>query len=142
MDKTRKESIIRYVDVIKNTVGSSDPIDIANYFEYKVSYLEDEQKEVLTAKTTKYKNKNIILINKAYPIRGRMVLCAHELGHIILKHDIHKPGSGRFDGSNYQNEYEANLFAVALLFDQNDFNMKFSEMSYYTLKSIIDCNLE
>lgn len=57
MDKTRKESIIRYVDVIKNTVGSSDPIDIANYFEYKVSYLEDEQKEVLTAKTTKYKNK-------------------------------------------------------------------------------------
>ena len=36
MDKTRKESIIRYVDVIKNTVGSSDPIDIANYFEYKV----------------------------------------------------------------------------------------------------------
>ena len=83
MDKTRKESIIRYVDVIKNTVGSSDPIDIANYFEYKVSYLEDEQKEVLTAKTTKYKNKNIILINKAYPIRGRMVLCAHELGHII-----------------------------------------------------------
>lgn len=142
MDKTRKESIIRYVEVVRNTVGSSDPIDIANYFKYEVSYLEDEEKKVLTAKTIKYKSQNIILINKAYSIKSRMVLCAHELGHIILKHDIHKPGSGRFNGSDYQNEYEANLFAVALLFDQKDFNMKFSDMSFYTLKSIIDCNLE
>ena len=121
MDKTRRESIIRYVEVIKNTAGSSDPIDIANYFKYKVSYLEDQEKEVLTAKTIKYKSQNIILINKAYSIRERMVLCAHELGHICLNHDIHKPGSGRFKGSDDQNEYEANLFAVALLFDQNQF---------------------
>ena len=45
MDKIRNESIIRYVEVVRNTVGSSDPIDIANYFNYEVSYLEDEKKK-------------------------------------------------------------------------------------------------
>lgn len=142
MDKIKKENIVHYAEVIKNTVGSKDPVVIAKHFNYEVSYLEDKDKEVLTARTIKYNNKNIILINDIYHTKGRMMLCAHELGHIILKHDIHKPGSDRFNGSDYQNEYEANLFAVALLFDQNDFNMKFSEMSYYTLKLIIDYNLD
>ena len=38
-------------------------------------------------------------------------------------------------------EYEANLFAVSLLFDDDQFNMPISEMSNYILKSILDWNI-
>ena len=39
------------------------------------------------------------------------------------------------------NEYEVNLFAVALLFDEGSFNMPLAEMSNYTLQSILDANI-
>jgi Zn-dependent peptidase ImmA (M78 family) len=38
-------------------------------------------------------------------------------------------------------EYEANLFAVSLLFNECDFNMKFLNMSNYLLKQVHDYNI-
>jgi Zn-dependent peptidase ImmA (M78 family) len=38
-------------------------------------------------------------------------------------------------------EYEANLFAVALLFDDKDFNIPLEQMSGSVLKSIMDFNI-
>ena len=38
-------------------------------------------------------------------------------------------------------EYEANLFAVSLLFNENDFNMKVLNMSNYLLKQVLDYNI-
>ena len=37
---------------------------------------------------------------------------------------------------------EANLFAVSLLFDEEDFNIKMLNMSNYLLKQILDYNIE
>lgn len=85
----------------------------------------------------KYNNNNYILINKKYDIKSRKILCAHELGHIIL----HK-GNNRFKGDNLEYEYEANLFAVALLFSEEDFSMKFVEMSSFTLQTILELNIK
>lgn len=39
-------------------------------------------------------------------------------------------------------EYEANLFAVSLLFDEEDFNIKMLNMSNYLLKQVLDYNIE
>ena len=70
-----------------------------------------------------------------------MALCAHELGHALL----HDDGINHFATTSknaFTNiEYEANLFAVALLFDENDFNVPLVSMSNYTLKSILDYNI-
>ena len=38
-------------------------------------------------------------------------------------------------------EYEANLFAVTLLFNESDFNMKVLNMSNYLLKQVLDYNI-
>lgn len=38
-------------------------------------------------------------------------------------------------------EYEANLFAVSLLFNESDFNMKVLNMSNYLLKQVLDYNI-
>ena len=37
--------------------------------------------------------------------------------------------------------YEANLFAVALLCNEDEFNMPLAKMSNAVLKSILDCNV-
>ena len=83
----------------------------------------------------------MIMLNAAYDKKSRMVLCAHELGHALL----HEEGMNHFS-VNEKNvftntEYEANLFAVSLLFDDDQFNMPISEMSNYILKSILDWNI-
>ena len=73
----------------------------------------------------------------------RRILCAHELGHALLHTNM---TINRFNGTikGIQNrcEYEANLFAVALIFDENDFNTPFSQMDNWTLKMILDYNVE
>ena len=45
------------------------------------------------------------------------------------------------EASQSKEEYEANLFAVSLLFDDDQFNMPILEMSNYILKSILDWNI-
>ena len=58
---------------------------------------------------------------------------------------LHEEGMNHFS-VNEKNvftntEYEANLFAVSLLFDDDQFNMPILEMSNYILKSILDWNI-
>ena len=59
---------------------------------------------------------------------------------------LHEDGVNNFKGSYKtiidNTEYEANLFAVALLFDDDDFNMPISRMSNYLLKGILDYNIK
>ena len=69
---------------------------------------------------------------------SRKVLCAHELGHAVLNH----PFKSSYKDSNLKNEYEANLFAVALLFDDDLFNMPIIDMSNYVLETILDKNIK
>lgn len=131
-----KEEIVQYVKTLKKNQGS-DPIRIAEeYMGYKVTYIEDEE-QFLTGKAVRYRNQKLIIINKLYNEKGKKVICAHELAHIIL----HK-GENKFNGEDLQKEYEANLFAVTLLFNEEDFNMRFVDMSNYVLKSILDYNLK
>ena len=94
-----------------------------------------------------------ILINAGHPIvtkRNRLRqdrymivtgLFTHELGHALL----HTEPINHFDVTTknvHTNvEYEANLFAVALLCNEDEFNMPLAKMSNAVLKSILDCNV-
>jgi Zn-dependent peptidase ImmA (M78 family) len=83
----------------------------------------------------------IISINGLYSTLSQKVLCAHELGHALL----HTEPINHFDVTTknvHTNvEYEANLFAVALLCNEDEFNMPLAKMSNAVLKSILDCNV-
>lgn len=99
----------------------------------------DVSRKAFTVKMEAYPT--MIMLNAAYDKKSRMVLCAHELGHALL----HEEGMNHFS-VNEKNvftntEYEANLFAVSLLFDDDQFNMPISEMSNYVLKCILDWNI-
>ena len=85
----------------------------------------------------------IISINNAYDERSKKLLCAHELGHALLhegavNHFAVTPQNA-FSGV----EYEANLFAVSLLYDEleEEPSIPVEHMNNYMLKSIIDYNL-
>ncbi len=74
---------------------------------------------------------------------SRRILCAHELGHALLHTDTTiNRFNGTIQGIQNRCEYEANLFAVALIFDEDEFNISFSQMDNWTLKMILDYNLE
>ena len=137
-----KEDIIRYARELRCEYNTSDPYILARHYGIRVG---DDLKLGISKKAYTIKMDNYpttIMINNVYDMRSKIVLCAHELGHALL----HDSGISNF-ASTVKNaftndEYEANLFAVSLLFDDKDFNMPITQMSNYILKSILDYNIE
>ncbi len=139
MGNIRTEEIIAFAKDLRRHYGNN-AIDIARRFGIMVFFRPGDKVSAHTVKAENYPA--IISINGCRTEVGRQVLCAHELGHALL----HDSGVNRFEGS-YETvvnnvEYEANLFAVALLFNEWKFNVPIASMSNYVLKSILDCNLE
>ena len=78
----------------------------------------------------------IIIINGRYEHKSQLVLCAHELGHALLHSDDINNFAVTSKNAFKNVEYEANLFAVSLLFNESDFNI-----SNYLLKQVLDYNI-
>ncbi len=136
-----REDIIRYARELRREYHTQNPYKLAEHFGFRVvdGFHTDVSRKAFTVKMETYPT--MIMLNAAYDKKSRMVLCAHELGHALL----HEEGMNHFS-VNEKNvftntEYEANLFAVSLLFDDDQFNMPISEMSNYILKSILDWNI-
>ncbi|MCR5503600.1 MAG: ImmA/IrrE family metallo-endopeptidase [Lachnospiraceae bacterium] len=138
MSNLRTKEIISFAKGLRKNWGS-DPIKIAERFGLKIVFRPGNRLSAYTIKLDNYPT--IISVSGCDDHVGRQVLCAHELGHALL----HDSGVNRFEGTYRtiadDTEYEANLFAVALLFDENDFNISLSSMSNYVLKGILDYNL-
>lgn len=133
----KKENIIQFAIILKSIFIDKDCIEIAQTLGYEVEFV-DEDIRVTNANTYNYgSGKKIIKINALYDRFSRNVICAHELGHAILNHKY----KNAYKGINIDYEYEANLFAVALLFENSDFNIEISQMSNYTLQSILEKNI-
>lgn len=140
---TRAEGIISLTNDIKTTWGLTDPFEIARRFGVEVVF-RDNAFSGFKAQTFKMSGyPAIISINNAYDERSKKLLCAHELGHALLhegavNHFAVTPQNA-FSGV----EYEANLFAVSLLYDEleEEPSIPVEHMNNYMLKSIIDYNL-
>ena len=67
--------------------------------------------------------------------------CVHELEHALL----HSDDINNFAVTSKMHlkmlNMRLNLFAVSLLFNENDFNMKVLNMSNYLLKQVLDYNI-
>lgn len=137
-DTMENQSIILYAKILKKVFPYQNVIEIAKILSYNVAFLDSDLK-FLIANTYRYNNgKKAILINSRYNDKSRNILCAHELGHAILDH----PAKSNYKDKNLNHEYQANLFAVSLLFNEEDFNIPFIHMSNYVLQTILDINIE
>ena len=87
----------------------------------------------------------IISINDDYTDFSKMILCAHELGHALLHQNCVNYFSATGHNHHASVEYEANLFALALLTDETfdrALPIPLENMNNYLLKTIIDYNLQ
>lgn len=137
----RAQEIIDLANDIKNTWKTKNPFEIAAHLGIEVLFCDSRMKgfTAQTIQTDGYPT--IISINKCYSDTGKIVLCAHELGHALLH-----TGTNHFkvtEANMRTNvEYEANLFAVALLFEQSELNMSMEKMANSTLRALLDYNIE
>ena len=141
----KSKDIIDFARDIKHFRGTNDPFEIAGYYGIHVRCVDSYLNEFTahTIKSEKYPT--IITINNIYDEFSQRVLCAHELGHALL----HSSGVNHFAYTR-QNihtnvEYEANLFAIALLGDdtmEDALAAPLETLSGYTLKSILDYNIK
>ena len=137
----RAQEIIDLANDIKTTWKTKNPFEIARRFGILVMIRDSKVKD-FTAQTIQTDGyPTIISINKRYSDTGKSVLCAHELGHALLH-----TGTNHFKvtETNMRTnvEYEANLFAVALLFEQSELSMSMEKMANSTLHALLDYNIE
>lgn len=132
------ETIIQLARNYKDKYGD-DPLKICEILNIKINYI-NLKPTVYPAYTLSIGNKKVININNKFTNKSQKVLCAHELGHALLHDD--KLINQFKDNHNGNYEFEANLFAVALLFNEEDFNVKFNKLDNYILQGILDSNIE
>lgn len=135
-----KDEIICFATALKQKYGLNHLEQIAEDYgiAIKPSFLSPKIVKAYTFKP--YENfPAVIAINSCFDLRSRKILLAHELGHALLGHSDLNHFSPH--AINNPQEFEANLFAVAFLFDSSEFNMKLSSMDNYILKGVLDHNI-
>ena len=136
MNSKRIKDVMACAKSIKKAWGA-DPLDIVDRLGIRINEMESQG--VPSAYIVKQDGyPAVIQMKGCRNPRERMVLCAHELGHYFLHAEC---GFAKFHDNNVDSEYEANLFAVTLLCDDDMFNMPIAKMSGSILRSIMDYNL-
>ncbi len=139
-EKTRRDEIIRFARDIRNNWGT-DPFGIAE--RCGVVVVEAESGEPIGATVRVPGYLTLITLSGCKTELAKRVICAHELGHALLHDGM---AINRFNGTSDslqdQCEYEANLFAVALLVDDKSLNRPLKEMNNWMLKYILDYNVK
>ena len=135
-----RNDIVEIAIKLKEIYKTNDPFKIAKMLKIDYGFVSFK-KDVVQAYIIKpYEDiPPCIWINSNFDKKSQQIFCAHELGYAIL----HKNAFNHFDGNSLSNlnEYEANLFAIALLFDPNLFEIDIQRMDNYVLKFILDHNI-
>lgn len=134
----RNFEIIRYANKLKSYYYTKDPFELCKLLNLSIKKIHLNP-NIYKAYTTNPFGKPIISINAKFTEKSQRILCAHELGHALLHCDSF---CNEFDGNDFSKEYEANLFAVALLFNENQFDIPISKMSNYMLQEILNYNIK
>lgn len=137
----KPKDIIKLANEIKQEFQTDNPFEIANYYGIAVLHRKDAPPDFKAhiMRLTGYPA--IISINGQYTEVAGKVLCAHELGHALLHEGTLNLFSTTATNTSNTVEYEANLFAIALLCDENDFAIPLIKMDNSTLKYILDYNI-
>ena len=135
---SRRQEIVDLATGLKNTYNTSDPFKIAEIFGIRVIERDSCFKN-FKAHAVKFENyAPYIVINSKYSDIAKKVLCAHELGHVLLHDETVNNFADVSHRINMTAEYEANLFALALLEDQENLNTPMEEITPYLLQNIVE----
>lgn len=130
--------IIRLATLIKRHFPSNNVLEICEKLNIRISTTKIKP-QISPAYTIKSGASPVIILNEHFASKSKRVLCAHELGHVLIHNNSL---INQFHGTgNDKEEYEANLFAVALLFNQDDLCMRIEDMDNYILKALLNHNL-
>ncbi|WP_461207855.1 ImmA/IrrE family metallo-endopeptidase [Clostridium sp. DL1XJH146] len=135
-----KDEIVSLALELKSYYKTNDPFKIGRNMGMKFDFFPFRKVAMQAYVIKPYANsKPLIYINSNFDKLSQKVLCAHELGHAIM----HSNPCNHFDGNSIStlHEYEANLFAVAFLFNPDIFIMDITKMDNYLLRSILDNNI-
>jgi Zn-dependent peptidase ImmA (M78 family) len=135
-----RNDIVKIAISLKETYKTTNPFRIAEMLNIDCNFVVFKKDAVQAYLLKPYEDvAPCIYVNSNFDKKSQQVFCAHELGHAIL----HKNASNHFDGNSLSNlnEHEANLFAIALLFDPNLFIFDIQRMDNYILKAILDHNV-
>lgn len=139
------DDIIKLAKSFKEQWHTNNPYIIADKLGIAVVEKTSNIKD-FTAQVIKMEGyPTIISINDIYSDFSRKVLCAHELGHALLHENCFNAFATTSSNVLTDVEYEANLFALALLADNNineQLNIPLERMNNYILKVIMDYNIK
>lgn len=136
-----KNEIVRYAGEIMRFFGTSNPFSIAKSLGIQVEYRRYGKS--VKGYYRKIFDKLYIIINSNYSRRSQKIICAHELGHALL-HTYHSDRIASMAFKDYDTdglEHEANIFAAALLIDQDELSMNIAVMGNYMLKGLFEDNM-
>ena len=135
--------IIRLARGIRKNWKTNDPFAIAERLGIRVLIREVNLKGFKAQTVQMEGYPTIISINGAYGPISRKVLCTQELGHAILHEGQRVINHFAVTEKNIHSdeEYEANLFALVLLSDERQYNVRFIDMSSAVVKSVLDYNI-
>lgn len=138
----RKQEIVDLATGLKNTYHTNDPYELARIFGIRVLEREHCIKG-FKAHAVKFRGYTpYIVINNKYSSQSKKVLCAHELGHALLHEDTVNNFADVTHKINMEAEYEANLFALALLEDQVNLNTPMKDITPYLLQTIVEDSVD
>ena len=140
----RAADIVALAKGLRDSWNTNDPFEIAKKFGIEVLFREVAIKG-FTAQTIKIPGyPTIISINDAFNEKSKKILCAHELGHALLHDESVNHFSVTKRNVMTYVERDANLFAVALLIDDEteaQLSGPLVNMENHLLKAILDYNI-
>lgn len=140
----RAADIVALAKGLRDSWNTNDPFEIAKKFGIEVLF-RDVAIKGFTAQTIKIPGyPTIISINDAFNEKSKKILCAHELGHALLHDESVNHFSVTKRNVMTYVERDANLFAVALLIDdetETQLSGPLVNMENHLLKAILDYNI-
>ena len=140
----RAADIVALSKGLRDSWNTNDPFEIAKKFGIEVLF-RDVAIKGFTAQTIKIPGyPTIISINDAFNEKSKKILCAHELGHALLHDESVNHFSVTKRNVMTYVERDANLFAVALLIDDEteaQLSGPLVNMENHLLKAILDYNI-
>ena len=140
----RAADIVALAKGLRDSWNTNAPFEIAKKFGIEVLF-RDVAIKGFTAQTIKIPGyPTIISINDAFNEKSKKILCAHELGHALLHDESVNHFSVTKRNVMTYVERDANLFAVALLIDDEteaQLSGPLVNMENHLLKAILDYNI-
>lgn len=117
---------------VRNICKTNNPFEICKKLDIKIKFVNYGHAFYLA-------DINCIFINEKYTKDEQLIICAHELGHAMCHctDGINHFGRELKTLESINKEYEANLFAAYLLFDDKNLDLKFNNMNSYLLSDFL-----